>query len=176
MKKVQRNNKNLLDKLLLFVIIATIIMVNFSLAKFKKTAAIDSETKIAIMANDITVDIDTKIEGYPGCKPIICAIELTNADDTKVCEVSQKFTVSILNNSTSNIPIKYSLYRDINCTENLIPNEEGIYENEDFKFEANKKESKKYYLKIIWPEEENNPFYAFEMDYLNLKINIEQLD
>ena len=145
-------------------------------AKFKTTIATDNITRIAIMANDVVADIETNIEAYPGCDPIICAIELTNDDGTNVCEVSQKFTMSIENESTKNLPIEFTLYSDENCTEIITLNDEGIYEDDNFKFEPNQKEIKTYYLKIIWPEDKNDQFYAFEIDYLNLQVKIEQVD
>ncbi len=174
MKKIQKNN---ITRLMFFCIISTLIVVNFSLSKFKTTTApTEATTRVAVMASNITADINANLKVYPGCDPIVCPIELTNNDGEKTCEVSQTFTISVEKNDLANLPITFALYKDENCTEIIEPNEDGIYISEEFKFNANARETKKYYLKASWPEEKNNESYAFEIDCFKLNINVTQVD
>ena len=45
-----------------------------------------------------------------------------------------------------------------------------------FKFSAGSREEKNYYLKVTWPEDKNDASYAFEVDYIRLKIDVVQVD
>ena len=93
-----------------------------------------------------------------------------------ICEVSQKFTIVIEREQNINIPLNFTLYKDENCTEIISTDENGNYSSEDFKLTAGIDETKTYYLKVRWPEKENNTELSWEIGYLKINVLVEQID
>ncbi len=175
-KKSLNKRKISMVKILILGFLTTIISIELTLASYKSETSLQAATNIAVMASNATIEIENNLEGYPGCTPIICPIILTNKKDDKICQVTQKFSISIDKNNIQNIPIVFSLYKDENCTEILAPNENGVYSNDEFVFDAGIEQTKTYYLKIEWPENETNADLAFEIEYFKLNIIMEQID
>ncbi len=162
--------------ILFFTIITTVIIVNLSVAKYKSiTESIDS-VQVAVMANDTYVQFDDEISGYPGCEPKVYAINITNKENDKICEVKQKFKIKIEREETTNLPIEIDLYKDAACTQIIDKNEDGYYEKEDYYFDAGVEQTKTFYIKIIWPEARKNATYAFEIDYFDVHVISTQID
>ena len=176
MKSLPKIKKLSANKLAFICIITAIIVVNLSIAKYKSYVNSVASTTVALMANDTYVEFSDEIKGYPGSNPKIYVINITNKENNKVCEVSQKFNIKIEREEINNLPIEISLYKDINCTQILEADANGYYEQENFKFQAGEEATKTVYLKINWPEARKNPAYAFEIDYFALHIKSTQID
>lgn len=170
------SRKKTIIKILIICFITTIISVELTLAGYKTSTNLMAATTVALMANNTTIEIENNLEGYPGCDPIVCPIVLTNVKDNKVCRVGQKYFISVDRTNLQNIPLEFSLYEDENCTQILAPDENGIYSDESFVFEAGVETTITYYLKIEWPEDKNNSDFAFEVEYFKLNVDIEQID
>lgn len=155
---------------IIFFCIILLIVTKFALAKFKTTNSYTGGAIIALMANNVYVDINEKISGYPGCDPIICPITLTNKNENGICEITQKFEISIDKKNIQNLPIVFSMYNDELCTEIIAPDENGVYTNDEFILDAGVEQTKTVYLKISWPEDIKDNYLAFEIDYFKLYI------
>ena len=92
-----------------------------------------------------------------------------------ICEVTQNFAIEI-SKSNSDIPLEFNLYKDVNCTEIVEKNDNGIFTAEDFKLKAGEEQTKNCYLKISWPADENNMEMAYEIGYFTLNIMVTQVD
>ena len=128
------------------------------------------------MAGDAYVGLEKDIMLYPGCEPKVYEVIITNKEDNKVCEVTQKYQLKIERGDSSNLPIEISLYKDSNCTQQLTPNGNGYYTSDEYVFQAGVEESKTKKEKISWQNSSQNPSYAFEIDYFRIHIISEQID
>lgn len=179
-KRRQLNKKLIpkfsLSKLFFACVITTIIAVSLSLSKYKTTVVLHESAKVAIMANDVIVNLGDNITGYPGSQEDIYPIEVTNKEDNVICQVAQKFNITIKKDSEQNLPLTFKLFEDKDCTKPLQDDGNGFYENDKFTFMAGEEEHKIYYLKVTWPANVNTENYAFEIDYFKLNVHITQVD
>ena len=53
---------------------------------------------------------------------------------------------------------------------------DDIFSADDFSFKAGVEETRNYYLKVRWPENEKNEALAFEIGYFSVKIVATQID
>lgn len=165
-----------LPKLLFFFFITTVIVTELTLSKYGSTATLSDTVKVALFANDVTTTVAATQNIYPGSDPVIIPITVTNKEESKVCQVSETFVIDLKVNENPNIPLEYSLCKNATCTSTVAKNSDGYYTDSTFNFQANREESKTYYLKVYWPEIYNDSSYAFEVDYVKLKFIITQKD
>lgn len=175
-QKYKISRKKFIMKILIICVITSILSIELTLAGYRSSADLMSAATVAVMASNTTIEIENKLEGYPGCEPIICPIVLTNVKNNKVCKVGQKYSIYVDRTEIQNIPLEFSLYKDEYCTEILAPDENGIYTDETFIFEAGVEASVTYYLKIEWPEDKNHSDLAFEIEYFKINVDVEQID
>lgn len=163
--------------ILIFIFLITILFgIKFAFSKYKNTSLNETSVKVAVMASDIELDVLTPIDMYPGCDPTVVAIILSNEKNGRVCEVAQSYSISIKREDIINIPFEFSLYKDAECTEALTLTADGSYHDPSFQFAAGVKSEKTYYLKIEWPEQYNDPSYAFEIDYFKVYVETVQIN
>lgn len=175
--KSKINKKILSPQKLAFIILITMMIVNtLSLSRYKSTTAGTSSTKIALLANDVSFSIEDTVKGYPGELNRIYPIIISNKKDEKICEVSQKYTISINKLESPNLPLEIALYKDSICTVKLNPNDDGTIVDESFEFSAGTEDTKTYYLKVSWPSDRNSEEYSTEIEYFNIDITINQVD
>ncbi len=163
-------------KLIFLFLITAIIVVGFSLSKYETKLEIMGTSKIAIMANDVYVDIENTLQGYPGCNPYVYEIIITNKENEKICEVAQKYVIKIEKEESQNLPLEVELYKDVACTQRITKNGAGYYNDVDFVFDANIEQTNKVYLKVNWPSDNKNPANAFEIDYFRILVNSDQIN
>ena len=159
--------------LVLFILL---ILLSASVGTFSRYVSMvygNTIARVALFGHNTKVEMKN-IKGKPGDVKII-PIEITNTKNDKVCEVSQEFTIYINRKYGKNLPLNINLYKDKDCTE-LIHISDKVYTNEDFKFEAGKNQTKKYYLKIEWPSNSSSVDNAFEIDYFTIDFRVVQVD
>lgn len=171
-----RFQKISISKLAFILFVTTIIISEFTLSRYSTTLSKQEEATIAVMGSDVSLNILTPSDVYPGSAPAVIPIVITNKGNGKVCDVSQKFQVSLIRSESINIPFEYGLYEDIDCTNLLQKDENGYYTDSSYNFDAGIESSKVLYLKVEWPEEYNQESYAFEIDYVKVKITVTQVD
>ena len=152
----------------------SLAMMGSVMARFTSSLNGEDSARVAIMANDVTTSLNVALKGYPGSS-VTYPLVLTNADNDKVCEVSQGFTVKLLTDDSVDIPLVYELYLDEGLTEKISPNGDGVYSSSDFKFKANVYSEKVVYIKISWPESVNDISFADEIEYFKLNVVIDQI-
>lgn len=152
-------------KLIIFLLLTATIVVSFTLSRYKSNVTTNATATIALMANNAEVSINAV--GKPG-KTDKYPITITNFENNKVCEVTETFKINV--STTDNLPLNIKLYKDQNYTQEISKNSDGDFEDKDsFKFTRSTKETKTYYLKIEWPENQKNYTYSNEID--NIKVN-----
>ena len=161
---------------LLFIYVVTTIIVSVvSFSRYVTTVSRESVTKVAAMANNLSVDMSIPNSAYPGFETVY-PIVISNKEEDRVCEVAQKYSIKIIRENNINIPLEFALYKDEYCTIPISKNEDNMYVDDDFYFEAGVEQTQNVYLKIVWPEEQNSEYYAFEIGYFSINIIGEQID
>ena len=164
-----------LHNLIFIYVVTTIFVTVLSLSRYVTTVSRTNVAKVATMASDISFDLSIPKEAYPGFETVY-PIVITNKDGDRICDVSQKYTIEITREDIENIPLEFNLYEDEYCTKLISKDENGIYSLDSFVFNANEEQTKTLYLKIVWPEDENAEYLAFEIGYFSVKIKAEQID
>ena len=178
-KKVNKRRKKLsLKDLLMIVIVSTLFVGTLTFSKFSTTLTTNrSNTRVAVMSNDVSFSIEDTIKGYPGFSAEPYRIVLTNKENGKVCEVAQRFNIEMKIEGEENLPLEIGLYKDIACQNKLVDDDnDSVFESDDFRFLANQEGTKTYYLKINWPENKNSSNYFLELSYLKINFVITQVD
>ena len=165
-----------LPRLLFYVFITTIFVVSLSLSKYQSSLSTNDSVRVALFANDVTTTYSLEQKIYPGSTPLIIPITITNKKDGEICDVSENYVIKINNNENFNIPLQYNLYKDNNCSDEIIINQNGYYEDTSFTFKNGIEKTNTYYLKVSWPSNANDSAYAFEIDYLIMKFIITQIN
>ena len=104
-------------------------------------------------------DINISDEGIisldlsPGSSTVVVPFTITG-------QAGMYFSMTIKIGEIENLPISYKIYKDELCTEEI---EEKTF------YEVNT-ELKSFYLKIEWPESENDEYYATEIEYIPIEV------
>ena len=107
---------------------------------------------------------------------MVFPVEISNTENGRVCDVSQEFILKIDSAEMENLPLEFSLYNDEFCTSEIEEIEKDTFMSENFKFAAGVEETKTYFLKVYWPENEKNESLAFEIGYFSVEILATQVD
>ena len=169
-----KERKIKLHNLMFIYVITTVIVTVVSFSRYVTTVSTESGARLAAMASTMSVDIALTQEAYPGFE-MVFPIEVTNKENERVCDVSQKYTLEVDRAEMENLPLDFSLYRDEFCTDE-IESDDDIFSADDFSFKAGVEETRNYYLKVRWPENEKNEALAFEIGYFSVKIVATQID
>ena len=165
-----------LSRMVFLCFLTTIIVVELTFAKYATTFSMENKSKVAVMASDVEFNIMTPESLYPGSEAAVVQLVFTNEENGQVCDISQNYSFSIERDSTINLPLEFSVYKDEDCSELFEPDDNGIYQDQSQTFKAGVSSNNIYYLKINWPEEYNDASYAFEVDYFKVLVNVEQID
>lgn len=174
--KEERKLKFKIQNLIFIYIVTVVIITSFTLSRYETTAVGKNTTTVAVMANTVSTGIQLNLAGFPGSDSTVCPIIITNEDNNTICDVAQSFTVEISRQENANLPLVCNLYSDEYCTQPIQKDENGLYISDDFNFSPGIKQTKECYLKIDWPEEENDDLYAFEIEYIKIKVVATQID
>ena len=169
-----KERKIKLHNLMFIYVMTTIIVTVISFSKYVTTVSTSSNAKLAAMASTMSVDIALTQEAYPGFE-MVFPVEVTNKENERVCDVSQKYILQVDRAEMENLPLEFTLYRDEFCTDEITGSDD-VFSAEDFTFRAGVEETKKYYLKVRWPENEKNESLAFEIGYFSVEIVATQID
>lgn len=170
-----KEKKIKLHNLIFIYVITTIIVTVFSFSKYVTTVSTDNKAKLAAMATNMSVNITLTQEAYPGFS-MVFPIEISNKENGRICDVSQEFILKIDRADMENLPLEFSLYNDEFCTNKIDETEKDTFLSESFNFTAGVEETKTYYLKVDWPENEKNESLAFEIGYFSVEIIATQVD
>lgn len=172
--KIGMNKKN--KRLFVAVIITSMMIIIMAISKYKTTKALkDTDTKIATPIVTFTLK-ELEIQLDPTHKEKTYEFEVSNYNEQTESEVSMNYNIEI--ETAGNLPITFELYDyDENGNQNTS-NLLAINGNmtQDKKLEVGSKTKDKYILKMIWNENETNYLYSKEIDFVNVKLNSEQID
>ena len=173
---IEKLKKISLSKIVFLLFITTIIVTELTLSKYETTLSKEDEVRVALMGNDLFINVITPMDLYPGSEPSIIPLIISNKENNRICEVAQTFFLKLIKNQTANIPLEITLCKDEECNEILTENAQGIYEDDEFELNAGIEDKVVLYIKAEWPKEHNHENYAFEIDYIKVQIDSTQVD
>ena len=151
------------------VLMAVILLSVAVYSYFQSKTEEEDSARIALMNSDATIDISDSIPTHPGEEEVV-KVTVTNSENGKVCEVKQSYELTV-ESVYRNLPLEWKIYNDEACTE-PVPTETFARGT----FEANKEESKTFYIKIVWPSDKKDSSYMFEVDTLSISVSVDQTD
>lgn len=166
--------KRIIKNTIIFILILLMSTNIVTFARYVSGIYGQSTARVALFGSNTSVEV-TGIKGKPGDVNII-PIQITNEKDGNVSEVNQSFSIYISHDYGTNLPLEFTLYKDMQCTQLVYCDENNNYVDDEFVFKANQKQTKKYYLKVEWPEKSKDMSYAFEIDYLSINFRVIQVD
>lgn len=153
---------------LVYLMVVTFLFTGVSFSKYVTTASGGEEARVAVVSSGVVVE-NIQVSGHPGDTDMVKAITVSNHETVsgkeQVCEVALQCKIST-ENVTGNIPLEFEFYEDEQCTKSL----------DEIIFSPNVKGEKTCYLKIIWPTNDNNEAYAFEIDAIRIVATATQID
>lgn len=160
--------------ILVYLLVATLGMGSVTFSSYVSTAEGQSTARVAIMAANATVPVTAPISGAPGERSDPIAVTVTNKENNKVCEVTQRYTIEAEiwkpQDQTTNIPeLVCEFYSDQNCQNKLTAAPTGI-------MNAGEPTSVTYYVAVRWPGPTAAADLAFEIDALQITVIAEQVD
>lgn len=156
-----------LSAYLIYLLVATLLFTGVSFSKFATTTSGEDSARVAVMAMDTTYSLGEYLYGTPG-ETKNFTITLTNKEGTKICEVAQKYTMSV-ESLTNNLALSCEYYKMDGTTETKVDAVSGT-------FPAGVEETATYIIKITWSGASQPAAKAFEVDALRIVINTEQID
>lgn len=152
-----------------YLLVATLLVTGVTFSGYITTATGGDEARVAVMAGEVRVDMgDTELLIGPGDSEKI-KVTVSNQSGTRTCEVAQRYELSVQRvlGDDENLPVTYGFYKDEACSE--LCDGKG-------ELNAGTAHEVEYWLKVEWPEEKNNPLYAWEIEALELHATAEQID
>lgn len=176
--KKYRNRVGTLAAVLLSLSLVTTSMVSGLMARHVSQSSGGDTARVAVMASNVEIPLGNVVMIHPGETNIV-PIKLTNKDGNVICEVDQRYimTVEPISESINNLPLEYSLYKDEGCKDEAEITVDGsTLSGAEGTFEASVEQTASYWLKVTWPKDQNNAYLAFEIDALKVKVRAEQID
>lgn len=150
---------------LLYLLAASVVCTGVTFSSYLSTSSGNDETRIALFANDVTVNIPISKECYPGCSfeiPITVSNYEKKGLTSDVCEVSQSYTLNAAL-LVGNLPLEVVWKSD---------NSSGSFAANDSATDVT------HYVVVTWPvnAESTSYEYADEIEVLRVTVNAEQVD
>lgn len=153
--------------ILCMLVIIIILLINFSVSKYKYLITENGNAKIAEPIIVFEQDENLEIEYNKKTGQIEYAFKIKNYNDTKINEVDFLYNIEIIGND-NNFPVEYKLINtDTNEIVNLVNNK-----SENFKIGTLVKEEDSYKVVVNWKDKSIDAYSNSLM--INLKANIIQ--
>lgn len=167
--------------LIVFTFITTIIVIFFSLSKYKSTIAGSSIGRVAqyVLGIQTNNEMNVPINEMKPNSSQEFFFDIINEENNSKNEVTLNYTIELENKA--NLPLDFILYRyDENSSEykeiNLNANT-----TEEFEMDTKNKIDHKYKVKVKWKDNTTNLNYdsykySKTIDYLKISVNAIQVD
>lgn len=186
MKRIMDNTKLKIEICIFFaLLIGLLILVPFTLSRFKTESRADATIDIAFFVTNDTYNYQeiTLVDMVPGDTKDY-TFSVSNFKDDLRTEVNLKYNVEVL--TTTNIPLEYELYLNNNGVDNEIVDTNEIIQDDDntyfrsiktiekdFNFNENKTDI--YRLVIKYPSEQKDIKYQDSAENIEIRVNAKQV-
>lgn len=165
----QKKNNATLKKTLGGLLIILLVMGAVTLARYTTSLTGTGTATTALYQNDTEFTLtNDDMPTHPGDQRIV-AFSVTNTKDAKTAEVAQiyEFTVE----TAENIPLEFAFSKDGGTTwKTASTNTKTNYQS----VLGLTAQTDNWKIKIIWPDAADDSKYANEIDYVRIKIHMEQ--
>ena len=186
MKRIMDNTKLKIEICIFFaLLIGLLILVPFTLSRFKTESRADATIDIAFFVTNDTYNYQeiTLVDMIPGDTKEY-TFSVSNFKDDLRTEVNLKYNVEVL--TTTNIPLQYELYLNNNGIDNEVVDTNEIIQDDDntyFRsiktiekdFNFNENQTDIYKLVIKYPSEQKDINYQDSAENIEIRINAKQV-
>ena len=153
-------------------------------ARYSTSTSGEDSAQVALFGSSAQVTLDSGLAGRlsPGATAKytlwVANRRPDSTDDAGVSEVAQGYNVEIV--TSGNLPLEFELKaEDGSEIGTFIESESKVSETfstDKMKFEAGVYALHKYTLAVTWPSDKNSAAWAAVPDYIDVKINVAQID
>lgn len=164
MKKNKTGKKIVLGILMILVTIGL-----GTWARYTSSVEGKGSATVAAYASDVTTVEFTTLPTKPG-EEVEKTVTISNSKDGKIAQTKLKFWFVL--ETAGNLPLKLAI---LETNDSLIDTVNANTKSMEFEFPySSSTVNKSYKIKVIWPIDQNDAQYAGMVDYVKLKVHIEQ--
>ena len=167
--------------LIVFTFITTIIVIFFSLSRYKSTVAGSSIGRVAQYVLGIQTDneLNVPINKIKPNNSQDFYFEITNEENNSKNEVTLKYTIELENKA--NLPLDFILYKYDESTSKYKEIKLSANITEEFEMNVKNEANHKYKVNVKWKDNTTNSSYdsykySKTIDYLKIIVNAVQVD
>lgn len=165
---------------LLVAALATACVVGGTLARYTAGDTSSDSARVAIFGHSEFINMET--DWTAGLVPGITRtydLAVTNGDDDRTSEVAQRY--SIVLTTSGNLPLTYTLAPAdgsavLGSFTESATTATHTFSSDSMAFAASQQSSHEYKLTVNWPAEKNDASLAGVPDFIQIDIDVEQID
>ena len=173
---------------LLGAVLLTSHAVSGAMARYTTSGASTDSARVALFGHDETINLDNWAASMkPGQEDKTLKLHIANYKnaDSPASEVAQSYDIEVV--TAGNLPLTYSLksssdqgktWHDMGSFDEKTTASKVFSANADdaMTFQPGIYGQMEYELTVTWPAEQNKPEYANIPDFLQVNINVKQID
>lgn len=165
---------------LLVAVLATACVIGGTLARYTSSAESSDSARVAVFGHSELIDISQ--DWVSGLKPGVSrtyALTVANSSGGKVSEVAQLYTIAL--ETSGNLPLQFTLSSADGNTAIGSFTESALatgctFASDSMGFDASVKGEHRYKLTVTWPAEQDSSALAGVPDFIQIDVNVEQVD
>lgn len=167
--------------LLCLVLVSTYLLSGLY-ARYTTSATGTDEARVAVFGSSESVTLDSGggllASMVPG-NSATYKITVSNAQGDRVSEVAQSYNVEV--ETAGNLPLTFTLSENGKGTIAESSSASAAFSihsfaADDMRFAAGAPQSKTYWLTVTWPANKNDAKYANVPDFIQVNVNVSQID
>lgn len=163
--------------ILLCLILVSLWMLGDYYARYTTQKDGSDEARVAIFGHDESITVPNSIleKLVPGSSGTY-VIEINNGTGEDISEVSEKYTVEVV--TAGNLPLEYTLKENGQSLDSFSESDAAkhCFSDSSMYFLASEAGAHTYTLEISWPEDRTDISLSGLPDYIQININVEQVD
>ena len=176
--RLEKKNKALITAAVLLVLaLVSFMCIRSLIAGYKAETGSSDSARVAVFGHDESITVPAAIleKLVPGSSATY-AVELSNASDSRTSEVAQKYQIEV--KTSGNLPLEYTLKKDGSKAGSFSETDTAshVFTDDSMSFKASAAETHKYELVISWPEDRKDIGFSGVPDFVDIDINVEQMD
>ncbi len=179
---MQQNEKNRslvlrIAAVLLCLILLSLWMLGDMYARYTADGAGSDGARVSIFGHDESITVpDRLLQGLVPGDSRTYTLKVDNGTGDKVSEVSQKYSIEVT--TAGNLPLIYTLTENGTTVGRFSESDAAshTFTDSSMAFSAAKAGAHTYSLTVSWPGDQNSIDLSGLPDYIQVNINVEQVD
>lgn len=163
---------------LLCMTLVSLWMISNLYARYSTTTEGEDSARVAVFGHGETITLNNEMTDWVPGDATSYNLTVSNKKGAEISEVSVRYNVEIV--TAGNLPLVYTLK---DAEGNAIGEytesadiSEHVFDNNSMVFESNKADEQKYTLDVTWPGEKKDEALNGVPDFIQVNINVEQID